>query len=172
MANCRFCRTDVDDRARRCPHCHADHSFFGRFRPIVTAVAALGGMGYGVYEQFEASHSKAEMKQEQAALAKVLDSVPEENIPEKYKTDKSESQLAAEVKKNPKNTDARIKLHVLRRRHRFNRGQKTPGQTPQAKTNVAKRPIKRTAYTPRGGGPKRERTSTAGNTRPRSFSRE
>jgi len=147
MTICRFCRTDIDGKARRCPHCHADLSLFGRLRPIISIAAAIGGMGFGLYEQDKAIHSHAELQQEHAALTKVLDSVPEKDIPEKYKNGKSESACAAEVKRNPGNIDARIRLRWLQRRK---------SKTGKIKTGIAARPPVRAALNPRGG-PQRKR---------------
>lgn len=143
MDICRFCRQEVDGLARRCPHCHADISLFGRLRPIVTTLCALGGIGFGVYEQWEAKYSKAEMKREQEALTTMLESVPDENIPDKYKSDKSEAELAAEVKKNPKDVKSRLRWHWARRRSRS--GKQHPAAS-KSKTEVANRPARRTAH--------------------------
>lgn len=127
MKTCRFCRQEVDDHARRCSHCQADISLLGRLRGVqtmVSAVIAVGGLGFGIYEKHIADGAKTELKQEQEALVKVLDETPEQDIAEKYKHGKTENALRADLKKNPKNIDARIRLRYLQHRKNMERRRK------------------------------------------------
>lgn len=159
MKTCRFCLQEVDDYARRCSHCQADISLFGRLRvvqTIVTGVIAIGGVAFGFYEKHIAKTATQELKHEQQALTQVLDSVPENEIAEKYKTGQNENELKAELKKNPKNIDARIRLRWLQRhRSRNGKGQgrpkgvaKKPGRKVSQQNSRPKPPSNATARRP------------------------
>lgn len=146
MSQCRFCYEEINSHARRCPKCHADLSFLGRLaglRTLASVLAAMGGLGFGVYEKLQAMEASRELEQEQAALMQVLDNVPETELTEKFgEPKKDENQLKADLKKNPKNVDARIRLRMLQhRKHaKFQRG---------TKSNNVPRTASRTG-TPRG----------------------
>lgn len=147
MKICRFCRQEIDAQARRCAHCQADVSLLGRFKPLVTALIAVGGIGFGLYEQHLAQGSQAELKHEQDALVKVLGSVPESELAHVCATELNEEQARAEVKKNPKNYKARNQIARLKglaqKRRNSNKahvaGQKTvrmaAGKTPPRTAN-------------------------------------
>jgi hypothetical protein len=116
MQPCRYCYKEVDPQARRCPYCRSDLTFLGRvglMQPVASVLIAVGGFVYGVYERIEAKKSRGELEMEQAALVKVLQSGLTEKLAARYGDDTATvEQLKQELRRNPKNVDARIRLRM------------------------------------------------------------
>ena len=116
MQPCRYCYQEVDSQARRCPHCRSDLTLFGKLgllQPVVSMLIAVGAFAFGIYERNEAKKSQSEMEMEQAALVKVLQSGSPQDLAVKYQNDAaSEEELKKELRKNPRNVDARIRLRM------------------------------------------------------------
>jgi hypothetical protein len=127
MQPCRYCYQEVDPKASRCPHCRSDLTVFGKLRllqPIASVLIAVGGSVYGFYERTQSQKSLGEYEMEQAALAKVLQSASPQELAAKYQNDPaSEDDLKKELRRNPRNVDARIRLRL--KQHSRNRGGRT-----------------------------------------------
>ncbi len=86
MKQCRLCKKDIEDRAKKCDKCGAYQSFFGRFVhmgiPVISILLALVSWGQTYMENLEKKEAvedkivaekkavKAEKKEEQAVEEK------------------------------------------------------------------------------------------------------
>lgn len=57
MKNCKFCYSEIDKRARICPHCHRQLAMVGAFQSFLTTafpiLTALISLSFAFYEKYE-----------------------------------------------------------------------------------------------------------------------
>lgn len=133
MHTCRFCRKEVDERARKCPYCQSSLWFGGRlsiFQKLASVLLAVAGLGFGYVERQQAQEARSEQQLEQDAMKELLQSIPEEQLAASFQAgDDSEEQLKAQLKRNPRDVNARIRLRMKQQRPGRPQFRRPPGKT-------------------------------------------